>query len=155
MVWKHLWPLLRHTPYSASSVSRPEQTAISLSSRPWKSRSGYLNLQRRASTNLIFPEGPLSPDLGLSSLLPSHPFHACLSLESPVQRLSPPRHSGDSSLPNKRRCYIPPRSFPCSSDSTLSLQQDAFSLDLRGLGWEGSLGQPQGLGILHIYHQGC
>lgn len=116
-------------------------------------QSGYLNLQRRASTNLIFPEGPLSPDLGLS--FPS-PFTSlpCMPLPGdPSQRLSPPSSQWRLQPPPTRGGAISTPDPSHARQTPLSLQQDAFSLGLRGVGVGGSLGQPQGLGILHIYRQ--
>ena len=103
-----------------------------------------LELTEESLHKLDLSRKSLSPDLGLSSLLPPHPFHACLPWgpQSSVLLLLVTVETPASST-REGATISNPRSFPCPSDSTLSLQQDTLSLGLRGLGWEGCLGQSQ------------
>lgn len=134
-------PSQTHSTCSASSVSRPEQAAISLSSWPMEKQSGYLDLQRRASTSLIFPERPPFPQTWVSLPLLLHipSMHASPWGPSPASfssssqwRLQPPRQ--------EEVLYPPPRSFPCSSDSHTQPPARCLLIRFKGVGVGGESG---------------
>ena len=95
----------------------------------------------------------LSPDLGLSSLLPPHPSHACLPwgpqssvLLLPITVETPASSTREGLqpqiLPMPFRLYTqPPARYPL--------------IRFKGVGVGGVSGSVTGLGILPIYCQGC
>lgn len=139
LVQKHPWSLPRRAPHTQPSPGQGQSRQQShKSSRPWESRGGYLNLQRRTSTNLILHEDPfpqtwvsLPFSIPIPSVQPS-------PLGSPAQ--SPlPLHSGASSLPT-RGGAVPPDPSHALQTVHLSLQQDALSLEVGELGVGGAFG---------------
>lgn len=117
--WEHLWCffpfLFLSSPYSAFSMSSPEQTRVSDSSMWWESQGGHFSLRMTAFTHWIVHEGPF-PRPWSHSPSPSLPFHAVLYSGHGVTFQCPlPLHSGNSTLPHRRRC-CPLSPSPSSSD---------------------------------------
>ena len=156
MVWKHLWPLLRHAP--------PTQPPPGQGQSRWQSHwaagcgeaeVGTWTYRGEPPQTWSFPKVPF-PRPGSLFPSPSTSLPCMPSLGSPVQCPSPPSHSGDSSLLHKRRCYyLQPQILPMPFRLYTQPPARYPLIRFKGVGVGGVSGSVTGLGILPIYCQGC